>query len=56
METVTFLPGTGRGTSEAGGGAQASGPNPAGLNRSYHSRVPLRHPADGTPPRAGEDL
>ena len=47
-----ILPGTGRGTSEAGGGAQASGPDPA---MSGSPRVPLHHPADGPPPRAGED-
>ncbi len=38
-----FLPGTGRGTSEAGGGALSV-------------KVPLHHPADGPPPRVGEDL
>ena len=40
-----FLPGTGRGTSEAGGGAP-----------SAMQTVPLHHPADGPPPPAGEDL
>ena len=49
---ATILPGTGRGTSAAGGGAQASGPDLASL-RSPH--VPLHHPADGPPPPLGED-
>ena len=44
---VEFLPGTGRGTGEAGGGAAP---------RSKTSVHPLHHPADGPPPRAGEDL
>jgi UDP-N-acetylmuramoylalanine--D-glutamate ligase len=39
----TILPGTGKGTGEAGGG----GARP---------EAPLHHPADGPPPRAGEDL
>ncbi len=43
-----FLPGTGRGTSEAGGGAVATGGSLAA--------APLHHPADGPPPRAGEEL
>jgi len=43
-----FLPGTGRGTSEAGGGGSPSGEAPAA--------TPLHHPADGPPPRAGEEL
>ncbi|SNT28468.1 cysteine desulfurase [Sphingopyxis indica] len=48
-----ILPGTGRGTSEAGGGA------PSGTRSTDTSRkppVPLHHPADGPPPRSGEDL
>ncbi|MXO90921.1 tRNA pseudouridine(55) synthase TruB [Pontixanthobacter aquaemixtae] len=40
-----FLPGTGRGTSEAGGGAP-----------SDQRTVPLHHPADGPPPPVGEEL
>jgi tRNA (guanine37-N1)-methyltransferase len=62
-----FLPGTGRGTSEAGGGAQAGGPkfhvaepSKAPLSVSDRGRaqpnVPLHHPADGPPPRSGEEL
>ena len=47
-----ILPGTGRGTSEAGGGVQASDRVLPGQD---HSRVPLHHPADGPPPRIGED-
>jgi UDP-N-acetylmuramoylalanine--D-glutamate ligase len=38
-----LLPGAGRGTSEAGGGAPSA-------------EVPLHHPADGPPPRSGEEL
>ena len=48
-----ILPGTGRGTSEAGGGA------PSGKHSAETSRkppVPLHHPADGSPPPAGEDI
>ncbi|MBL8649178.1 MAG: RNB domain-containing ribonuclease [Sphingopyxis sp.] len=48
-----ILPGTGRGTSEAGGGV------PSGKRAAETSRkppVPLHHPADGSPPPAGEDL
>nr|WP_277998497.1 RNB domain-containing ribonuclease [Sphingomonas liriopis] len=44
----TFLPGTGRGTSEAGGGGAPPAPPP--------EDAPLHHPADGPPPRAGEEL
>jgi light-independent protochlorophyllide reductase subunit B len=46
-----ILPGTGRGTSEAGGGAPLATPD----TRSV-SPTPLHHPAGGPPPRAGEDL
>lgn len=46
----TFLPGTGRGTvGEANGGGGA--PRAASL-----VEAPLHHPADGPPPRAGEEL
>jgi len=50
--SLQFLPGTGRGTSEAGGGA-----GPAALNAdgARDRDVPLHHPADGPPPRAGEE-
>ncbi len=44
-----ILPGTGRGTGEAGGGGS---PQAAALR----AESPLHHPADGPPPRAGEDL
>ncbi len=47
-----FLPGTGRGTSAAGGGAPEN--NPA-QEKSEQPHVPHPHPADGPPPRAGED-
>ena len=53
-----ILPGTGRGTSFAGGGVQASGPD-VEMKQSPH--VPLHHPADGPPrllslSKGGEDL
>ncbi len=54
--TLEFLPGTGRGTSEAGGGVQAGIRDLAGQCRREHPRVPLHHPADGPPPPLGEDL
>jgi tRNA pseudouridine55 synthase len=53
VHSLEILPGTGRGTSEAGGGA------PSGQSSADTSRkplVPLHHPADGPPPRAGEEL
>jgi len=43
-----ILPGTGRGTGVAGGGVASSDTQP--------SKLPLHHPADGPPPRSGEDL
>jgi tRNA (guanine37-N1)-methyltransferase len=48
-----YLPGTGRGTAAEGGGGvvQAGGPD---LSSSGSPPVPLHHPADGPPPRAGE--
>jgi len=49
---ATILPETGRGTSEAGGGAQAAGTD---LSTSRSPPVPLHHPADGSPPPLGED-
>ena len=45
-----ILPGTGRGTSEAGGGAGSD------RARSSYRDLPLHHPADGPPPPSGEDL
>jgi len=50
-----ILPGTGRGTSEAGGGALGVLPGLAG-ERGEEPRAPLHHPADGPPPRSGEDV
>ena len=57
-----ILPGTGRGAFRGarlempdevgGGGVQASDPAREGQD---HSRVPLHHPADRPPPRAGEE-
>ena len=47
-----FLPGTGRGTSEAVGGAQTDSLDPSALDKPH---VPLHHPADGPSPCAGEE-
>jgi ribonuclease R len=44
----TILPGTGRGTSEAGGGGVTSSGPPV--------EAPLHQPAAGSPPRGGEDI
>ena len=53
MSGVTqIVPGTERGTSAAGGGERAG--SPAVSLRATH--LPLHHPSDGSPPRAGEDL
>jgi tRNA (guanine37-N1)-methyltransferase len=51
LDSVVF-PGTGRGTSVAGGGASGAGPMD---NSSDRGRSPLHHPADGPPPPVGED-
>ena len=48
--TLTILPDAGRGTSAAGGGAQAV------RAASELGHVPLHHPANGPPPRTGEEL
>ena len=48
-----ILPDSARGTSVAGGRAQASAPD---LAKSRLPQVPLPHPADGPPARIGEDL
>ncbi|MDE2597452.1 MAG: formate dehydrogenase [Sphingomonadales bacterium] len=50
-----ILPGTGRGTAAAGsgGGGAPQGASPDG---SPQADSPLHHPADGPPPRTGEDL
>ena len=45
---AAILPGTGRGTSVAGGGGSPRG--------GALVEGPLHHPSDGPPPRAGEDL
>ena len=53
-----ILPGTGRGTGEAGGGgapqsaAESTDPQPASASLA---EPPLHHPLDGPPPRAGEE-
>jgi tRNA pseudouridine55 synthase len=52
VHSLTILPGTGRGTSEAGGGARA---DERFVEASRNPPVPLHHPPDGPPPRAGED-
>jgi len=48
--SLQILPGTGRGTSEAGGGGSPRNATAA------DAAIPLHHPADGPPPHAGEDL
>ncbi len=48
--SLQILPGTGRGTSEAGGGG--SPPDATAVDAA----TPLHHPADGPPPHAGEEL
>ena len=52
VEEGIVLPGTGRGTSEAGGGARAASATSRGPTTPP---VPLHHPAGGPPPPAGED-
>ena len=47
-----ILPGTGRGSGEAGGGGLPQAPTSA----VAPAEPPLHHPVDGPPPRAGEDL
>ena len=49
IQSLAILPGTGRGTAEGGGGGS---PRHAA---SLGADSPLHHPADGPPPRAGED-
>ncbi len=46
IHSLKILPGTGRGTTEGGGGASPN-PSPSGK--------PLHHPADGPPPPVGEE-
>src|SRR3546814_9613899 len=50
IHSLSILPGTGRGTSEAGGGA---GAGVRSADPSRNPPVPLHHPADGPPPRSG---
>ena len=50
-----FLPGTGRGTIDEDDGGRAP-PATATGERSNTEKVPLHHPADGPPSRAGEEL
>ncbi len=52
MSDTQILPGTGRGTSEAGGGAPSTELSAVG---SATPHLPLHHPADGPPPRLGEE-
>lgn len=47
-----ILPGTGRGTSVAGGGAPSAAPDG---EAPEHPHLPLHHPADGPRPLRGED-
>ena len=47
-----FLPGTGRGTTEGGGGAGSTNPDLASPDSPH---VPLHHPADGPHPPVGEE-
>lgn len=54
--SLAILPETGRGTSVAGGGARAVCPDAAGRHLQDNSPVPLHHPSDGSPPRAGEEI
>lgn len=51
-EEGIILPGTGRGTSVAGGGASGAAPT---AHLSDRGSSPLHHPVDGPPPLAGED-
>ncbi|RVT89832.1 tRNA pseudouridine(55) synthase TruB [Sphingomonas crocodyli] len=48
IHSLTILPGTGRGTAEGGGGGSPQASPPVSS--------PLHHPADGPPPRTGEEL
>ncbi|WP_294328545.1 tRNA pseudouridine(55) synthase TruB [uncultured Sphingomonas sp.] len=48
--SLQILPGTGRGTSEAGGGGSPRNAT------AVDADTPLQHPADGPPPSAGEEL
>lgn len=52
VEEGIVHPGTGRGTSDAGGGAGAAVSNISGTDQPS---VPLHHPAEGPPPPVGED-
>jgi tRNA pseudouridine55 synthase len=50
---LAILPGTGRGTTEGGGGA---GEGSRFADTQGKPPVPLHHPSGGPPPRAGEEL
>ena len=52
VESGIILPGTGRGTAGAAGGGGGR-PSP---DMAANADTPLHHPADGPPPRAGEDM
>ena len=52
VESGIILPGTGRGTAGAAGGGGGL-PSP---EMAANADTPLHHPADGPPPRAGEDM
>ena len=52
VESGIILPGTGRGTAGAAGGGGGL-PSP---ETAANADTPLHHPADGPPPRAGEDM
>ena len=49
MSAFEILPGTGRGTSEAGGGAAHD------RNAATRPHLPLHHPSGGSPPRSREE-
>jgi len=52
VHALTILPGTGRGTSEAGGAALSAA---AAISVPDKPHLPLHHAAHGSPPLAGED-
>ena len=55
-DVLKILPGTGRGTATRSGGVEGHGPHRATSPGQPIVPVPLHHPADGSPPRSGEDL
>jgi tRNA pseudouridine55 synthase len=52
IQSLMILPGTGRGTTEGGGGAPSADPDISGFEPPH---LPLHHAAHGPPPLAGED-